>query len=71
MSTFGGSYGGYLNKYDNELGLSDRIDVLARQSNGSWSKRFEISIPMDVPNNYIASQSRCPLFNFTACSSIY
>ncbi|MBO6523129.1 MAG: glycosyl hydrolase [Balneolaceae bacterium] len=48
--TFGGSYGGYLNKYDAELGLSDRIDVWPDNPMGAGAKdlkyRFQWTFPI-------------------------
>ncbi len=48
--TFGGSYGGYLNKYDKELGLSDRIDVWPDNPMGAGAKdlkyRFQWTFPI-------------------------
>jgi len=54
--TFGGSYGGYLNKYDNELGLSDRIDVWPDNPMGAGAKdlkyRFQWTFPIIIsPHN--------------------
>ena len=54
--TFGGSYGGYLNKYDSELGLSDRIDVWPDNPMGGGAKdakyRFQWTFPIVIsPHN--------------------
>lgn len=54
--TFGGSYGGYLNKYDSELGLSDRIDVWPDNPMGAGAKdlkyRFQWTFPIIIsPHN--------------------
>ena len=54
--TFGGSYGGYLNKYDSELGLSDRIDVWPDNPMGAGAKdakyRFQWTFPIVIsPHN--------------------
>lgn len=48
--TFGGSYGGYLNKYDKELGLSDRVDVWPDNPMGAGAEdlkyRFQWTFPI-------------------------
>lgn len=54
--TFGGSYGGYLNKYDKEIGLSDRIDVWPDNPMGAGAKnlkyRFQWTFPIVIsPHN--------------------
>lgn len=54
--TYGGSYGGYLNKYDKELGLSDRIDVWPDNPMGAGAKdlkyRFQWTFPIIIsPHN--------------------
>ena len=54
--TFGGSYGGYLNKYDAELDLSDRIDVWPDNPMGAGAKdakyRFQWTFPIVIsPHN--------------------
>lgn len=54
--TYGGSYGGYLNKYDKELGLSDRIDVWPDNPMGAGAKdlkyRFQWTFPIFIsPHN--------------------
>ena len=54
--TYGGSYGGYLNKYDRELGLSDRIDVWPDNPMGAGAKdlkyRFQWTFPIIIsPHN--------------------
>lgn len=54
--TYGGSYGGYLNRYDSELGLSDRIDVWPDNPMGSGAKdnkyRFQWTFPIVIsPHN--------------------
>lgn len=54
--TFGGSYGGYLNKYDAELGLSDRIDVWPDNPMGAGAEdlkyRFQWTFPIYIsPHN--------------------
>lgn len=54
--TFGGSYGGYLNKYDAKRGISDRIDVWPDNPMGSGAKdlkyRFQWTFPIKIsPHN--------------------
>ena len=54
--TFGGSYGGYLNKYDKELGLSDRVDVWPDNPMGAGADelkyRFQWTFPIIIsPHN--------------------
>ena len=54
--TFGGSYGGYLNKYDAALDLSDRIDVWPDNPMGAGAKdakyRFQWTFPIVIsPHN--------------------
>ncbi|MFN1835634.1 VPS10 domain-containing protein [Balneola sp. MJW-20] len=54
--TYGGSYGGYLNKYDADLDLSDRIDVWPDNPMGSGAKdlkyRFQWTFPIYIsPHN--------------------
>jgi len=54
--TFGGSYGGYLNKYDKELGLSDRVDVWPDNPMGAGAEdlkyRFQWTFPIIIsPHN--------------------
>ncbi len=54
--TYGGSYGGYLNRYDAKLGLSDRIDVWPDNPMGAGAKelkyRFQWTFPIIVsPHN--------------------
>jgi photosystem II stability/assembly factor-like uncharacterized protein len=54
--TYGGSYGGYLNKYDAELGLSDRIDVWPDNPMGAGAEdlkyRFQWTFPIIIsPHN--------------------
>lgn len=54
--TYGGSYGGYLNKYDKEIGLSDRIDVWPDNPMGAGAKdlkyRFQWTFPIVIsPHN--------------------
>ena len=54
--TYGGSYGGYLNRYDSELGLSDRIDVWPDNPMGAGAKelkyRFQWTFPIIIsPHN--------------------
>lgn len=54
--TYGGSYGGYLNKYEKELGLSDRIDVWPDNPMGAGAKdlkyRFQWTFPIIIsPHN--------------------
>ncbi|HCT52092.1 MAG TPA: glycosyl hydrolase [Balneola sp.] len=54
--TFGGSYGGYLNKYDKELGLSDRVDVWPDNPMGAGAEnlkyRFQWTFPIVIsPHN--------------------
>jgi len=54
--TFGGSYGGYLNKYDKELGLSDRVDVWPDNPMGAGADelkyRFQWTFPIVIsPHN--------------------
>tara|TARA_R110000868_G_scaffold408293_5_gene691033 strand:- start:68180 stop:71371 length:3192 start_codon:yes stop_codon:yes gene_type:complete len=54
--TYGGSYGGYLNKYDKELDLSDRIDVWPDNPMGAGAKdlkyRFQWTFPIVIsPHN--------------------
>lgn len=54
--TFGGSYGGYLNKYNAKLGLSDRIDVWPDNPMGAGAKdlkyRFQWTFPIIIsPHN--------------------
>ena len=54
--TYGGSYGGYLSKYDKEIGLSDRIDVWPDNPMGAGAKhlkyRFQWTFPITVsPHN--------------------
>jgi photosystem II stability/assembly factor-like uncharacterized protein len=50
--TFGGSYGGYLNKYDKELGLSDRVDVWPDNPMGAGAEdlkyRFQWTFPIII-----------------------
>ena len=50
--TYGGSYGGYLNKYDSELDLSDRIDVWPDNPMGAGAKelkyRFQWTFPIFI-----------------------
>ena len=50
--TFGGSYGGYLNKYDSHLDLSDRIDVWPDNPMGAGAKdtkyRFQWTFPIVI-----------------------
>ena len=50
--TFGGSYGGYLNRYDSELDLSDRIDVWPDNPMGAGAKdtkyRFQWTFPIYI-----------------------
>lgn len=54
--TYGGSYGGYLNRYDKELDLSDRIDVWPDNPMGAGAKdlkyRFQWTFPIVIsPHN--------------------
>ncbi len=54
--TYGGSYGGYLNRYDAKLGLSDRIDVWPDNPMGAGAKelkyRFQWTFPIIIsPHN--------------------
>lgn len=54
--TFGGSYGGYLNKYDHALQISDRIDVWPDNPMGAGAKdlkyRFQWTFPIIIsPHN--------------------
>ncbi|MCG8373179.1 MAG: glycosyl hydrolase [Balneolales bacterium] len=54
--TYGGSYGGYLNKYNHELGLSDRIDVWPDNPMGAGAEdlkyRFQWTFPIIIsPHN--------------------
>jgi len=54
--TYGGSYGGYFNKYDAELNLSDRIDVWPDNPMGWGAKdlkyRFQWTFPIVIsPHN--------------------
>lgn len=50
--TYGGSYGGYLNKYNSELDLSDRIDVWPDNPMGAGAKdlkyRFQWTFPIVI-----------------------
>jgi photosystem II stability/assembly factor-like uncharacterized protein len=50
--SYGGSYGGYLNKYDRELDLSDRIDVWPDNPMGAGAKelkyRFQWTFPIVI-----------------------
>jgi len=50
--TYGGSYGGYLNKYDNARQLSDRIDVWPDNPMGAGAKdlkyRFQWTFPIII-----------------------
>jgi photosystem II stability/assembly factor-like uncharacterized protein len=50
--TFGGSYGGYLNKYNAETGMSDRIDVWPDNPMGSGADvlkyRFQWTFPIVI-----------------------
>ncbi len=50
--TYGGSYGGYLNRYDSELDLSDRIDVWPDNPMGAGAKdlkyRFQWTFPIII-----------------------
>ncbi|MTI87414.1 MAG: glycosyl hydrolase [Balneolaceae bacterium] len=54
--SYGGSYGGYLNRYDSELGLSDRIDVWPDNPMGAGAEnlkyRFQWTFPIYIsPHN--------------------
>lgn len=54
--TYGGSYGGYLNKYDAEIGLSDRVDVWPDNPMGAGAAelkyRFQWTFPIIIsPHN--------------------
>ncbi len=54
--TYGGSYGGYLNKYDKKIDLSDRIDVWPDNPMGAGAEdlkyRFQWTFPIIIsPHN--------------------
>ncbi len=50
--TYGGSYGGYLNKFDAEIGLSDRVDVWPDNPMGAGAEdlkyRFQWTFPIMI-----------------------